>query len=353
MERILDSLREQLGQWGMIARGHADRTKNRVVGTVCDVVPREILEAFGVTALHLPLLVTEGGSAVSSEDRITAALEVCDWVIVPEGCAAYRRALESNTERIISFVHPRGYGEDAAIALHNSLDSLIQRLGFEGIDRIDPERLTLAVAEYNTVRRLARGIASLRHQRRPALLQSDLMMAFEAAGALPSGVVTGALAGIIDALNAYPASEMMPVERTVLVRGGLIHKADVLDDVERAGCVVTEDDSCNGRRQFDVSHNPESRGLYYEILEALSYRPLCPSLRPLRERFDLFYRDLKNYGIRMVVFLKDTMDEAMLAEMEALRIRLMRTGVDPVVVNSADAGRALSAYLTATGTPSP
>ena len=93
-------------------------------------------------------------------------------------------------------------------------------------------------------------------------------------------------------------------------------------EIERAGCVVAEDDICNGRRQFDISHNPESRGLYYEMLDALSYRPLCPSLRPVNERFDLLYRDLKNYGIEMVVFLRDTLDRAMAAELETLRVRL-------------------------------
>ncbi|HSV97862.1 MAG TPA: 2-hydroxyacyl-CoA dehydratase family protein [Spirochaetota bacterium] len=353
MDRFLESMREQLGQWGTIARGHAVRTENRLVGTVCDALPREILAAFGVEALRVPILVTEGGSTVSPEDRIAAALQICDCVIVPEGCAAYRPALELNTGRIIQFSHPHGYGEDAAIALHHSLDSLLQRLGFKNIDQMDPERLAIAVAKYDAVRRLARGIASVRHTRRDALLPSNLMMVFEAAGALPPAVVTEALAGMLDALNACPASDVAPVGRTVLVRGGLIRGADVLDDIERAGCVVSEDDSCNGRRQFDVSHNPASRNLYYEMLDALSYRPLCPSLRPPRERFDLFYRDLKNYGIGMVVFLRDTMDEIMLEEIESLRIRLMRTGVDPIVVDSEGAGRVLSAYLAATDTPSP
>ncbi len=351
MDRILDSLREQLGQWGTIVRGHAQRMKSVLVGSVCDAVPPEILAALGITAFRVPVLVREGAPAVTGGDPIADALGICDYVVVPEGCAAYGKYIVSDAGRVVQFALPHGYGEDAAIALHHSLDALLRRLGKDGIDRLDPGLLALAVSEYDTVRRLARGIASVRNSRQCTLSESDLMMIFEAAAALPPGSVVEPLAAILDALNALPSSDLAPPAWTVLVRGGLIRCADVLDDIERAGCTVVEDDCCNGRRQFDVSHNASSRNLYYEMLDALSYRPLCPSLRSHGERFDLFYRDLKNYGIGMVVFLRDTMDEAMLAELESLRIRLMRTGVDPVVVDSVAAGKTLSAYLAAIGTP--
>lgn len=352
MEHILDSLREQLAQWGMIARGHAERAESGLVGVVCDATPREILAAVGIAALRVPVLDAAACSDVSPGNRIADALRICEYVIVPQGCAAYGKVSGSNSERIVPFVVPHGYGEDAAIELHHSLDSLIKRLGRGGIDRLDPGRLALAVSEYDTVRRLARGIVSVRHSRRNALSQSDLMLIFEAAAALPPDVIIESLAGILDALNSLPP-DGLPPGRNILVRGGHITRLEALDDMERAGCVISEDDSCNGRRQFDVSHNHTSPGLYYEMLNALSYRPLCPSLRPPRERFDLFYRDLKNYAIETVVFLRDTMDEVMIAELESLRVRLMRTGVDPVIVDSVKAGSDLSAYLAATGTLSP
>jgi hypothetical protein len=353
VDRILDYLREQLAQWGMIARGYAERAESRLVGAVCDATPREILAAVGIVALRVPILDVEACTGASHGNRIADALRICEHVIVPRGCAAYGKVSGSNSDRIVPFVVPHGYGEDAAIELHHSLDSLIKRLGRGGIDRLDPGRLALAVSEHDTVRRLTRGIASVRHSRRNALSQSDLMLIFEAAAALPPDVIIESLAGILDALNSLPPDGLVPPGRNILVRGGHITRLEALDDMERAGCVIGEDDSCNGRRQFDVSHNHTSPGLYYEMLNALSYRPLCPSLRPPRERFDLFYRDLKNYAIETVVFLRDTMDEVMIAELESLRIRLMRTGVDPVIVDSVKAGNALSAYLAATGTLSP
>ena len=50
-----------------------------------------------------------------------------------------------------------------------------------------------------------------------------------------------------------------------------------VDDMRMPAALSLEDDFCNGRRQFDLSHNASSEYLYYEILDACTYRPLCPS----------------------------------------------------------------------------
>jgi len=353
IEHILEALREMLGEWEMIARGHAERTGSRLVCTMCDVVPQEVLASFGITAIRVPFAGYAGGTQHWLDGRIEDALRFCEKVIVPRGCPAGERVLERFPERVLSFSVPHGYGEDAAVALHESIDALLKSLGVQGIDGLDGKRLAGAAVRYDSVRRLVRGISSLRASRRKWLLPAELMEIYQAASVLPPESVVDQLTCMLEALNGLPPAEMPPPSHTVLVRGGFLDNACVLDEIERAGCVVAEDDICNGRRQFDISHNPESKGLYYEMLDALSYRPLCPSLRPVNERFDLLYRDLKNYGIEMVVFLRDTLDRAMAAELETLRVRLMRTGIDPIILEAGDAFHSVTEYLTAIGIPSP
>lgn len=353
MEQILDSLREMLGDSDLIARGHAERTGNRLVCTVCDAVPQDILAAFGITVLRVKALGKTIGGPRALGEAIEEALEFCERVIVPTGCSACENVLERFEGRVLPFALPRGYGEDAAVELHGSLDALLHALGIEGIDRLCPDRLARSVELYDAVRRLARGISSLRQSRWKRLSQMELMDIFEAISALPPETVTDHLAGILEALNGLPSAETPPPTNTVLVRAGFIRSAGALDEMERAGCVVVEDDSCNGRRQFDISHNAGSRGLYYEMLDALSYRPLCPSLRPADERFNLLYRDLKNHGVGMVVFLRDTLDRSMTVELDSLRVRLMRSGIDPFITESGAAFGEVAEYLAATGTPWP
>ncbi len=352
IEHILDALREMLGEWEMISRGQAERTGSRLVCTVCDAVPQEVLAAFGITALRVPVFGKAGGGAGSLDDRIESALRFSENIIIPRGCSACGRVIERFPERVLSFAVPHGHGEDAAVALHESIDTLLKSLGMEGIDRLDADRLAHAAARYDSVRRLVRGISSLRASRRKWLSPDELMEIYEAASVLPPESVVDQLTCLLEALNGLPPTEMTPPSLTVLARGGMFENTGALDGIERAGCVVAEDDGCNGRRQFDISYNPESRGLYYEMLDSLSYRPLCPSLRPANERFDLLYRDLKNYGIEMVVFLRDTMDRAMVGELETLRVRLMRAGIDPLVVGSNDVCGSVAEYLAAIDIPS-
>jgi benzoyl-CoA reductase/2-hydroxyglutaryl-CoA dehydratase subunit BcrC/BadD/HgdB len=120
----------------------------------------------------------------------------------------------------------------------------------------------------------------------------------------------------------------------------------VLDEIEEAGCLIVEDDACGGRRQFDMSYNHESPDLLGEILDAFSYRPRCPSVRPVGERIELFYSMVKSHGIEMVIFIEDLCCPSRQRDIENLRIRLMRSGVDPMVVSSKDAVVKIRDYVS-------
>jgi len=55
----------------------------------------------------------------------------------------------------------------------------------------------------------------------------------------------------------------------------------------------------------------------------------------------------------MVVFLRDTLDRSMTVELDSLRVRLMRGGIDPFITESGAAFGEVAEYLAATGTPWP
>lgn len=94
-----------------------------------------------------------------------------------------------------------------------------------------------------------------------------------------------------------------------------------------------------------MSYNHESADLYDEILDAFSYRPRCPSVRTVDERVALFYSMIKGHGIEMVIFIEDLCCPARRRDVDALRIRLMRSGVDPLVLTSGDAAEKIRDYL--------
>ncbi len=123
-----------------------------------------------------------------------------------------------------------------------------------------------------------------------------------------------------------------------------ISDGSLLDTAEEEGFLITEDDSSSGRRQFDVSLNPESEYIYYEILDAFTYKPLAPGHRTKEERYELLYKMLKSYGIELVIFLEDCCSENTAEERDYLRIKLMRSGVDPLAVTKENIREKLREY---------
>jgi len=121
--------------------------------------------------------------------------------------------------------------------------------------------------------------------------------------------------------------------------------SEIADNIEKNGIMIIEDDTCNGRRLFDISLNAESEYIFYEILDAYSYRPLTPCLRPVNERYDLLYKLLKNYNIDTVIFYKDENCSEAVKDIDFLRIRMMRDGIDPLVIDENNYRDIVSEYV--------
>ncbi len=349
LSHMTEPLREMLGDAGFFLRGYRERHGVKLAALVCDILPQEVLLAFGTLPLRVPVLGKPDACAcghASLEERLDGMETAYDCIIIPGNCPAGRTGIR-DTLPVYNFCVPGGYGEEFAIQLHKALDDLLRAMGAGSIADIRADALREAAELYNTLRRLVRGIASMRAQKPRLLSQGDLFLIFEAAAALPPEMLIEHLSAILDALNAVEGHDSEEPRVKVLAAGGVLSDAGPLQEFERAGCLVVEDDFCNGRRQFDLSHNAPSPGLYYEILDAFSYRPFCPAQRNVEERFELFYKLLRIHGIDLVVFLEDTMCEHALKQMGLLRIRLMRAGIDPVVTATGRAFDDLRSYLEA------
>jgi hypothetical protein len=342
---MVEPLREMLYQADTIIRGVSGREGKRVIGLACDMLPVEVLSAFDLVPLQLPAIFMHEHEICrkASESLYAKSFEVYDYVVFSKKCCHRITGENSLGVTCLHFDNPTGYGEEASIALHQSLDEILSRIGINLKD-LDKVRLAEVTEKYNALRRLVRGICSLRKNKPELISHDDLFVIFEAAQCLPPDLVVGQLGSLLERLNSAKSSVRSDTIASLLY-GGIIGDGKLLDEIEDAGCLIAEDDLCNGRRQFDLSYNVNSNYLYYEILDSFSYRPLCSSVRPAEERFELLYRLLKNYGIETVIFISDSDCSCRNEQIDYLRVKLMRQGIDPLVINGLNAASVVSDYV--------
>ncbi len=342
LSHLVDPLREMIYQSDMIIRGFRGESGARVAGVTCDMFPAEITAALGLVPLRIPSLMS-GNCTAGGVPALREIEGIYDLLVVPRGCAGRDRIPETGV-KVHEFICPPGWGEDSCRKMEASLAELLEQAGVPGLSRLDPAALAAVTAGYNAVRRMVRGIVAARREKPDLLSCRDLGVVMEAAMVFPPPVVAEFLSAILDALNG---TEGGGVNRgvPVLAYASYAGEAPALDEIEEAGCLVVEDDACGGRRQFDMSYNHESPDLYHDILDAFSYRPRCPSVRTVDERVALFYSMIKGHGIEMVLFIEDLCCPARLRDIDTLRVRLMRSGVDPLVVKSADAAEKVREFI--------
>ena len=340
---VVEPLREMLYQADTIIRGITEREGKRVVGLACDMLPVEVLSAFDIVPVQMPAVFMHDHTICrEAASRYAESFKLYDYLIFSKKCCHRIPAENSLGVPCLYFDNPSGYGEEASIALHHSLDELLREIGINLSD-LDAVRLAEVTEKYNALRRLVRGICSMRKSKPGLISQDDLFVVFEAAQCLPPDVIIAQLASLLERMNSENSVKSDGIAS--LLYGGIIGDGKLLDEIEDAGCLIAEDDLCNGRRQFDLSYNVNSPHLYYEILDSFSYRPLCSSVRPVEERFELLYRLLKNYGIETVIFLSDSDCPCRTEQIGYLRVKLMRQGIDPLVINAADAVALVADYV--------
>ena len=56
--------------------------------------------------------------------------------------------------------------------------------------------------------------------------------------------------------------------------------------------------------------------------------------RKVSERYELLYKLLRNYGINLLIFYRDDICGLSADDIRYLRIRMMRDGIDPLVIDN-------------------
>jgi len=332
LTKLVQPVREMIYQYDLIIKGYRERNSIKTAALLCDTMPLEIAASFGIIPLRLPSQFCVQGQFNSDSINEAGIDSVYDIIIVPEKYD-HLKEIEIKSKQCVKFFNPPGYGEQASILLHESIDNMLKETGLPGIRGLDVNSLKKITKEYNDLRRLVRGICDLRKTKPDLLSNEDLFCLIEAALIFPPSVVTDFFVSIYSAMSEIRSeySHSMPF---TMVYAGILHDGKILDDVESAGCIVAEDDTVNGRRSFDLSVNPESDYVYYELLDAYSYNPLSSPLRSREERFELLYKLLRNYGIEFITFIEDLCSDSQKNEIDYLRVKLMRLGIDPLSTDS-------------------
>ena len=335
LHHLLTPFHNMFADYISVISSYKNNTSKKVLALSCDFLPFEILAAYNTTPLKIPSTMANQIHQLNTPSApvMEPVTLPFDLIISHNSCPDFPALPLTQNIPLYCCNTFKGYGEDASIEIHEIMGALLQENDFGNIDLLQNETLQNAAAPIDTVRKLVRGISSLRSEKPDLLSNSDIFTIFEAAICFPAELVIDSLQRILDAMNSE-SSLYTNNNIPVLVNAWSIKDFSLLDEIEDAGFIIVEDDICGGRRQFDLSFNVASGYLYYEILNSFSFKPLCPSIRPADERFDLLYKLLRNHGISTVLFLTDKDDAFHSDQTEYLRKKLMRSGIDPVIADT-------------------
>ena len=321
-----------------IIKDYLKNTEKKIIASPCFFIPPEINAAFNIVTLKIPEFI------LNKTDHISRIYSLYDAVAVPEKKCLCSRISDSENN-IYRFNTPSGFGEDAAVTLHNEISVMLKSLFNIEIKSIDIEILKRETGVYEKLRRLIRSIYALRSENNDLLNNRELSLIFETGLILPPVTAIDYITPVLDEMKKITDKNEKNGIRAMLY-GGKTIPADIADEIENSGIIIVEDDSCTGRRLFDISLNAESDYIFYEILDAYSYRALTPCLRQVNERYELLYKLLRNYDIETVIFFRDENCDESMKDIDFLRRKMMRDGIDPLVINRDNYCTVVSDYVS-------
>ncbi len=344
INNIFNSIREIQGQFYTIIKGFKERNNKMVVGLVYDIMPVEILAAFDMVSLFLPSFLISDNKTSNSSMRGMQFNKIYDLIVVPHSCPDVDYYRGFNVPLYI-FEIPSGFGETFDIKFRAEIEKFLNKIFSVKLKEINNKKLKECTERYNCLRRFVRGISFLRSKNHSIINSSDLFMLFQAAAVLPFDVMEYYLKNLSEQLGGLKVSADESKKIRTLAAGHFLKEPSVLDRIEDAGCLIVEDDMDRGRRFFDFSFNISSPDLCDEIFQAYSFKLFPSFVRPVKERYELFYKMLKKHNIDLVIFLKDDHDNSAGKQVDLLRKKLMRLSVDPITVTYDNAYAAIKEYI--------
>ena len=342
-----------------IIRDYKEQYHKKIIASPYYFIPPEINAAFDIISLKIPEFMLNQSSILN---RLNSMF---DMVIISDKECFCNKDIKSIQHYI--FKTPVGFGEDAAVALHNEISLMLNILFGIEIKSINIDTLQRETAVYERLRRLIRNISSFHYENGTILSNNELSLIFEAALILPPEIAIQYINPVLEEIKISD-NRHESIKIKALLYGKKYIPQDIADNIERMGVLIAEDDLCTGRRVFDISLNAESEYIFYEILDAYSYRALFPCLRPVAERYELVYKLLRNYQIDSVIFYKDEichdlnrdidLDDGVYKhhheichdlnrDIDYLRIKMMRDGIDPIVIDKNNYESIILEYVNA------
>lgn len=334
---LIEPIKKAVSGYEDILSGYIAKEKIQTLGYAFPLIPPEITSAFGIETLKLPESLISRGVLSEIHNSIYKA------IILPESDMPCCRT-DFTSAQVYRISYPAGYGEDAAVALHNETSAMLKNLFNIDLKKIDIDILQKRTGIFEKLRRSVRSITSLLNERQGLLSADELNLVFEVSLIFPPDISLGLITPLLQTLQNTEA-EHKSSRVKAMIYGGRRIPADVISHIESRGIDLAEDDTCTGRRLFDISLNADSEYLFYELLDAYSYRPMSPCTKKAEERYELLYRLLRNYGINLLIFYKDNLCGLAEGDINYLRIRMMRDGIDPLVIDESNYIEIIENYM--------
>ncbi|MGB4268629.1 MAG: 2-hydroxyacyl-CoA dehydratase family protein [Spirochaetota bacterium] len=337
---VIETIKHELNN--LFARfAELKQSGKKIIFTQCDIVPYEVFAAHGFVVSKLPRWVMTALREPNSS-RYKKAVEYCclaDVLIVPQYCTIIPdEVLQQLTVHAIP--HYEGFAEDAVVNLHTILYSLVQSSGVEQ-EYPDDDNLQQAVVLYEEIRKIMRALTTMYAD---AFTQSQLQLLCDAAFSLVPQQSLQLLQQLYHAVESSMNSGNEQAKKTLIYSD--FNNWDMYDAFGEYNIVIVEDDSCNGRRQYDISCHTSSQNLYYELLYAYSFKSWCPGMRRVNERYELIYKALPNYDIKLVIFIQSFLNSRN-EHLQSLYEQCLLQGTDAVILQAHDSITQFTNYSTA------
>lgn len=333
---LITGLEESISRCLDILKKYSAENDLRILGYVFPLVPPEITSAFGIESMKLP------ESVINGESKSADFKDLYRAILIPEAGLQCLKA-DTGDLQLYRINCPAGYGEDAAVQLHNETAAMLESLFDIDLRSIDISKLQKRTELFEILRRSIRSICTICQGNRDLLSTAELDLVFEVAAIFPPEISLKLITPLLEELRKYAASEVnTPVK--ALIYGARKVPPNIIEFAGSCGISILEDDTCRGRRLFDISLNFESEYIFYELLDAYSYRPMSPCTRNAGERYELLYKLLRNYGISVVIFYIDEVCGISSGDISYLRIRMMRDGIDPLVIDGSNYKEQIESY---------
>ncbi len=333
MQHTLENLSDQFAR--------LKHSGKKIIFTQCDSVLYEVCAAHGLVVSKLPRWVM---TSLRTPDSLlyANALEYCrlaDLLVVPQHCTIIPHDVLQQLP-VHTIPHYEGFAEDGVVSLHTIVYSLLQCTGVTQ-EYPDEEKLQQAVVVYEEIRKIMRSLTTMYAG---AFTQGQLQLLCDAAFTLLPQQSVELLQQLYHTVESTHCSVDEKVSKMLIYSD--FSDWDIYDNLQEYDAVIAQDDSCNGRRQFDISCHTSSQNMYYELLYAYSFKSWCPGMRKASERCELVYKALPNYDITRVVCIQSFL-QSRNDHLHAIYEQCVLQGTDAVIVHPESIIPQFKEYITA------